>query len=84
MRPGKFRLDRMPNPHLGFGSGHHNCLGAAHAHTVLRSLIAQLGARTSAITVIEAERNIERYGNITRAVGYRHLKVALAPKALPV
>lgn len=81
--PGEIRLDRMPNPHLGFGSGHHNCLGAAHARTVLRSLIAQLGARTSAITVIEAERNIERYGDITRAVGYRCLKVALAPKALP-
>lgn len=80
--PEEIRLDRMPNPHLGFGSGHHNCLGAAHARTVLRSLIAQLGARTSAITVIEAERNIERYGAITRAVGYTRLKVALAPRAL--
>jgi cytochrome P450 len=68
----------MPNPHLGFGSGHHTCLGAAQARTILRSLIAQLGARTSAVTVLDAERGTERYGDLTRAVGYRHLTAVLA------
>lgn len=76
--PEELRLDRMPNPHLGFGSGHHTCLGAAQARTILRCLIAQLGARTSAITVLDAERGTERYGEITRAVGYRHLTAVLA------
>ncbi|MCB1260554.1 MAG: cytochrome P450, partial [Acidimicrobiales bacterium] len=26
--PYAFRLDRSPNPHLGFGIGEHYCLGA--------------------------------------------------------
>ena len=26
--PEKFKIDRNPNPHLAFGFGNHNCLGA--------------------------------------------------------
>ena len=78
--PQEIRLGRAPNPHLGFGSGHHNCLGAAHARTLLRSLIRQLGARTVAIDMRAAARGEERYGNVTRVVGYRHLKVAMTAR----
>lgn len=73
--PLETRLDRLPNPHLGFGSGHHACLGAAHARTVLRSLIRQLGAETRAITVLGEERGAEQFGGVTREVGYRRLIV---------
>ncbi|MFM7376777.1 MAG: cytochrome P450 [Erythrobacter sp.] len=76
--PDEVRLVRAPNPHLGFGSGHHNCLGAAHARTLLRSLIRQLGARTRAITVLAAEPGEERYGDPVRTVGYRSLTVRIA------
>lgn len=79
--PMEVRLDRAPNPHLGFGSGHHNCLGAAHARTILRSLIVQLGARTAAIRMIAAEQSFETYGAIRRAVGYRQLRVEMIPRA---
>jgi cytochrome P450 len=75
--PEEVRLDRAPNPHLGFGSGNHNCLGAAHARTLLRSLIRQLGARTRAITVLDAEPGEERYGDLVRTVGYRTLTVRI-------
>jgi len=78
-RPQEVKLDRLPNPHLGFGSGHHNCLGAAQARAILRCLIAQLGQRTGAITVLGAERNYEAYGALRRAVGYRRLDVRFAP-----
>ena len=78
--PEEVRLERAPNPHLGFGSGHHNCLGSGHARTLLRSLIRQLGARTRAIAVLDAERGRESYGPVTRTVGYRHLNVRLTGK----
>lgn len=80
--PHEIRLDRAPNPHLGFGSGHHNCLGAAHARTLLRSLIRQLGARTRAITVLDAEPGKERYGDLVRTVGYRSLTVRIEGASL--
>jgi len=75
--PREVRLDRAPNPHLGFGSGNHNCLGAAHARTLLRSLIRQLGARTRAITVLDAVRGEETYGDLVRTVGYKRLTVRI-------
>lgn len=75
--PEEIRLERAPNPHLGFGSGHHNCLGAAHARTLLRSLIRQLGERTRAIAVLNAAPGEERYGDLVRTVGYRHLTVRI-------
>lgn len=75
--PTEIRLDRMPNPHLGFGSGHHNCLGAAQARTILRCLIRQLADRTSAITILEQERAEEGFGPVRREVGYRSLRVRM-------
>ena len=38
-QPDKVMLDRSPNPHIGFGFGPHNCLGAPHARVVIRSFI---------------------------------------------
>ncbi len=78
--PEEIRLDRMPNPHLGFGSGHHNCLGAAQARAILRSLIRQLGEQTSTITILEQERAEERFGAVRREVGFRFLRVTMQPR----
>jgi cytochrome P450 len=77
--PGEVRLDRSPNPHLGFGSGHHNCLGAAQARAILRSLVRQLGERTAAITLFEQARTVEQFGAMQREVGYRELRARLSP-----
>jgi cytochrome P450 len=73
--PGTIRLDRAPNPHLGFGSGIHNCLGSAQARAILRSLIKQLGARSGALTIIDAERQFEVTPQYRRWVGYSALTV---------
>lgn len=73
--PGTLKLDRSPNPHLGFGSGIHNCLGSAQARVILRSLIKQLGARTSALTIINAERSFDSAPQYRRWVGYAALSV---------
>ncbi|MFF5265296.1 cytochrome P450 [Actinomadura viridis] len=44
-RPDELRLDRAPNPHLGFGWGPHACLGTLLAQTGLTVLLTALAAR---------------------------------------
>ena len=43
--PDRFRIDRHPNPHLGFGIGEHFCLGSHLARRSQRALFAELAAR---------------------------------------
>jgi len=43
--PFVFRIDRDPNPHIGFGMGEHVCLGAHLARLELRHAFAQLRQR---------------------------------------
>jgi cytochrome P450 len=43
--PFAFRIDRDPNPHVGFGMGEHVCLGAHLARLELRHAFAQLRER---------------------------------------
>ncbi len=75
--PEHIKLERSPNPHLGFGSGIHNCLGSAQARAILRSLIGQLFRRTSAITIVGETRHYESYAGQRRWVGYDELRVRL-------
>jgi cholest-4-en-3-one 26-monooxygenase len=42
-----FRVDRRPNPHLGFGIGEHFCLGASLARLELRTIFAMLRERAA-------------------------------------
>jgi cholest-4-en-3-one 26-monooxygenase len=43
--PFAFRIDRDPNPHIGFGMGEHVCLGAHLARLELKHAFAQLRER---------------------------------------
>jgi cholest-4-en-3-one 26-monooxygenase len=43
--PHEFRVDRDPNPHLGFGIGEHFCLGASLARLELRVIFAEVARR---------------------------------------
>lgn len=79
--PEQIKLDRSPNPHLGFGSGIHNCLGSAQARTILRSLIGQLFRRTRAITVLREVRQYESYAGQRRWVGYDELRARMEGNA---
>jgi cytochrome P450 len=47
--PFAFRLDRNPNPHLGFGIGEHFCLGAHLARLDLQVFLRHLVRRVEAI-----------------------------------
>ena len=47
--PFSFRIDRSPNPHLGFGIGEHFCLGSHLARMDLRVFFRQLVQRVESI-----------------------------------
>jgi cholest-4-en-3-one 26-monooxygenase len=55
--PEVFRVDRHPNPHLGFGIGEHFCLGANLARLELRVIFRALAARLEAV---ELAGSVER------------------------
>ncbi len=44
-----FRVDRKPNPHLGFGIGEHFCLGANLARLELQVIFRELAQRLDAV-----------------------------------
>ncbi|MGF9660480.1 cytochrome P450 [Arthrobacter crystallopoietes] len=43
----EYRADRSPNPHLTFGHGPHQCMGAPIARAELQTMLAQIMAKTS-------------------------------------
>jgi cytochrome P450 len=47
--PDEFRIDRWPNPHLGFGVGEHFCLGANLARRTTASFLRELLPRLESI-----------------------------------
>ena len=47
--PDRFRVDRNPNPHVGFGIGEHFCLGAHLARLELRVIFEELSARLESV-----------------------------------
>lgn len=75
--PDEIRLDRKPNPHIGYGTGPHNCLGVHHARLLIRTLLKKLGEKIETITVIDAQQHIETEDRYQRRVGYERLRVEL-------
>jgi len=72
-RPNEVIIDRKANPHLSFGFGRHNCLGATHARQLMRILLRVLAEKVETIEVSGAEENLEEWGDITRKVGFHAL-----------
>ncbi len=75
--PEEVNIERQPNPHIAFGNGAHNCLGAPHARLPVRTLLTKLSEMASSVTVIEAEGKIEKEGSYERANAYHTLTVKL-------
>jgi len=76
----EIRLDRRPNPHVAFGFGVHLCLGAAHARTVVRTLLAVLCRRVGGIEVIAKQGRVEHTPAYDRPLGYESLTVRFRPR----
>ena len=47
--PDEFRVDRNPNPHVGFGTGTHACIGQKLAQVEMNALFAELVPRIKRI-----------------------------------
>ncbi len=74
------RLDRHPNPHVGFGEGHHACLGAQHARVLIRQLLRCLTEQVARIDRVSAEPRLERFGDIERQAGFARLELSFQPR----
>lgn len=75
--PDEVKLDRKPNPHIGYGFGIHNCLGAPQARLIIRSLLESLSESVARIEVSEAILELETESSYSRQVGFQRLQVQL-------
>ena len=73
--PNEVVLDRKMNPHVAFGFGTHNCLGATHARQILKVLIHTLIEKVNSIEIIDAKENIETLGEFKRKVGFKSIQL---------
>lgn len=78
--PEEVKLDRKPNPHVAFGNGPHNCLGAAHARLLVRSLLKSLCELVDSIEWIDEHRKVEKEADYERINAYHTLTVKLHAK----
>jgi len=78
-RPHDYVIDRNPNPHVGFGSGAHICLGAAHARALLRTLLRQLSTAALRMDVLEVRPSIKSWPHYSRHVGYESALMKIVP-----
>jgi cytochrome P450 len=69
--PDAFRIDRDPNPHLGFGIGTHYCLGANLARAELQEALAFLAVRIQRLE-LDGEPT---YGSVTGIYGLDALPI---------
>jgi len=77
--PFLFRVDRDPNPHLGFGHGEHFCLGSHLARRSQRALFAELSRRLEHVELVGEAEWIQS----SFVVGIKHLPIRyrIAPAA---
>jgi cytochrome P450 len=77
--PSAFRIDRHPNPHLGFGIGEHFCLGSHLARRSQRALFAELIGR---LEEVEVDGPVERLvASFVAGIKHLPLRYRLAPRA---
>ncbi len=74
-KPNEVVIDRKINPHVSFGFGTHNCLGATHARTLMKVILTTLVNKVSSIDILDHEDNIEDLDQFKRKVGFHSLNV---------
>ncbi len=75
----RFRIDRMPNPHLAFGIGEHFCLGANVARLELRLIYRELIRRIDRIELAAPPERL--VSNVVGGVKHLRVRYRTLPKA---
>jgi cytochrome P450 family 142 subfamily A polypeptide 1 len=76
--PDVFRVDRDPNPHLGFGIGPHFCLGANLARLEIQIVFEELFGRLRDIAVADPDAPLSRAQNAL-VLGIESLPAVFSP-----
>lgn len=76
--PDAFRIDRDPNPHVGFGIGTHYCLGANLARAEIQVVYEELFRRLRDIRVADPDAHPQRMRS-TLVLGVEHLPAVFTP-----
>jgi cytochrome P450 len=76
--PDELRVDRDPNPHLGFGIGTHYCLGANLARAEVKVVFEELFKRLHDIHV--ADETELRRGDSSLVLAIQHLPAVFTPE----
>ena len=74
--PERIQIDRKPNPHVAFGNGPHNCLGAPHARLIVRTLLKVISEQTNELTLISQQPKIEKTSGYERVNGFENLHLS--------
>ncbi|WP_109832054.1 cytochrome P450 [Reichenbachiella versicolor] len=78
--PNEVVIDRKVNPHVSFGFGTHNCLGATHARQILAILCKVLAEKVGSMEITSADENIEDWDEFKRKVGFDSINVKFNKK----
>jgi cytochrome P450 len=76
-RPFSFEIDRHPNPHLGFGTGEHFCLGSHLARRSQRALFSELVGRLEDVELAGPPERLA--ASFVAGVKHLPLRYRLAP-----
>jgi cholest-4-en-3-one 26-monooxygenase len=77
--PDRFRIDRSPNPHLGFGVGTHYCLGANLARAEVRVAFDEMFRRLRDIRAANPDEIPDRMRS-TLVLGIERLPAVFTPQ----
>ena len=75
--PEHVKLDRMPNRHVGFGAGHHRCLGSFLARMMFDSMMREVLTRIPDYKVVEDK--ILPYTSVAKVNGWIHIPATFTP-----
>lgn len=73
----KLRIDRLPNRHIGFGSGMHRCLGSFFARVMFDAILAEVLERIPDYHVIEDQT--KPYPSVAAVNGWITMPATFTP-----